>query len=166
MASIADDPNGRRRILFVAPDGSRKTVRLGKTDRKSAEAIARHVEALLAAKIGGQPVPRDTAVWLTGIGAALRDKLAAVGLVEPERRLTVREYLEDWLSRKKTAGHAVASAVVWGQAVRDINELFGNRPLTSLTHADGEALRDSLLARELRSTTVHKRLTLARQFLE
>ena len=25
MASIADDPNGRRRVLFVAPDGSRKT---------------------------------------------------------------------------------------------------------------------------------------------
>ena len=43
MASISDDPNGRRRILFVAPDGSRKTIRLGKIDRKSAEAINRHV---------------------------------------------------------------------------------------------------------------------------
>jgi hypothetical protein len=82
MASIANDPNGRRRILFVAPDESRKTIRLGKCDRKSAEAIARHVEALLAAKIGGQPVPRDTAAWLANIGVALRDKLAAVGLVE------------------------------------------------------------------------------------
>ena len=78
MASISNDPNGRRRILFVAPDESRKTIRLGKIDRKSAEAIARHVEALLAAKIGGQPVPRETAVWLARIGMALRDKLAAV----------------------------------------------------------------------------------------
>jgi hypothetical protein len=79
VASIANDPNGRRRILFMAPDGSRKAIRLGKTDRKSAEAIARHVEALLAAKIGGQPVPRDTAVWLAGIGASLKDKMSAVG---------------------------------------------------------------------------------------
>ena len=28
--------------MFVAPDGSRKTVRLGNIDRKSAEAINRH----------------------------------------------------------------------------------------------------------------------------
>jgi hypothetical protein len=80
VASIANDPNGRRRILFVAPDGSRNAIRLGKCDRKSAEAIARHVEALLASRIGGQPVPRDTAVWLAGIGEKLKEKLAAVEL--------------------------------------------------------------------------------------
>jgi integrase len=166
VASIVNDPNGRRRILFVAPDGSRKTIRLGKCDRKSAEGICRHVEALLAAKIGGQPLPRDTAAWLTTVGGKLRDKLAAVGLVEPERRLTVGEYLEEWLSHKASAGHSAASAVVWRQAIRDINELFRDRPLASLVHADGEALRNALLARELRPTTIHKRLTLARQFLE
>ena len=94
MASIVNDPNGRRRILFVAPDESRKTIRLGKIDRKSAEAIARHVEALLAAKIGGQPVPRDTAAWLAGIGAKLRDKLAAVGLVEAPKRAALGEFLQ------------------------------------------------------------------------
>ena len=62
MASIVNDPNGRRRIQFVSPDGSRKTIRLGKVDRKTAEGVCRHVEALLVAKISGQPVPRDTAV--------------------------------------------------------------------------------------------------------
>src|SRR5437660_7924127 len=81
MASIVNDPGGRRRILFVAPDESRKAIRLGKIDRRSAEAIARHVEALLAAKIGGQPVPRDTAAWLANVGAALHDKLARAGLI-------------------------------------------------------------------------------------
>src|SRR5215216_1945769 len=105
MASIVNDPNGRRRILFVAPDESRKTIRLGKCDRKSAEAIARHVEALLAAKIGGQPVPRDTSAWLAGIGTRLRDRLAAAGLVEAVQRLTVGEYLTSWLAGKKSAGH-------------------------------------------------------------
>src|SRR5262245_18777589 len=84
MASIVNDPNGRRRILFVAPDQTRKTIRLAKCVRKSAESICRHVEALLGAKIGGQPVPRDTAAWLTGVGAKLRDRLAAVGLVEAQ----------------------------------------------------------------------------------
>ena len=84
MASLVDDPNGRRRILFVGLNAKRKTVRLGKIDRKSAESICRHVEiAFLAAKIGGQiTVPRDTAGWLAAIGDTLRAKLAAVGLVE------------------------------------------------------------------------------------
>ena len=81
MASIANDPGGRRRILFVAPDGSRKTIRLGKIDRKGAEAVGRHVEALLAAKISGQPIPRDTAVWLAAVGEPLLSRLAAAGLV-------------------------------------------------------------------------------------
>jgi hypothetical protein len=40
MASIVNDPNGRRRIQFVSPDGKRKTIRLGKIDRKTAEAFA------------------------------------------------------------------------------------------------------------------------------
>ena len=70
MASVVNDPNGRRRILFVAPDETRKTIRLGKIDRKGAESICRHVEALLGAKIGGQSVPRDTAGWLGAIGTS------------------------------------------------------------------------------------------------
>lgn len=40
---------------FVAPDQKRKTIRLGKTDRRTADGVARHVETLLAALIGGQP---------------------------------------------------------------------------------------------------------------
>src|SRR4051795_8924772 len=97
MASISDDPNGRRRILFVAPDESRKTIRLGKIDRKSAESICRHVEALLGAKMAGQPIPRDTAAWLGGIGATLRDRLGAVGLVEAPKRAALGEFLKNYI---------------------------------------------------------------------
>jgi len=166
MASVANDPNGRKRILFVDADGSRKAIRLGKIDRKSAEAIARHVEALLAAKIGGQPVRRDTAVWLSSIGGALRDKLAAVGLVEPLQRLTVGEFLTSWLAGKKGAGHKPTSLRAWGQTVATLAEQFGERPLASLVHADGEAFRSAMQGRGLRATTIHKRLGHARQMLE
>src|SRR5262245_46406404 len=82
MASVVNDPNGRKRILFVNAEENRKAVRLGKCDRKSADAIARHVEALLSARIGGQPVPRDTAAWVSSIGVTLHDKLTRVGLVQ------------------------------------------------------------------------------------
>src|SRR5262245_27984723 len=166
MASISNDPGGRRRILFVAPDETRKTIRLGKIDRKGAEAIARHVEALLAAKIGGQPIPRDSAAWVANIGAALRDKLAAVGLIEPLRRLTVGEFLGNWLADKKAKGYKPASLIAWGQTVAELTAGFGDKPLLSLTHADGEAYRSAMQARGLRAATVHRRLGHGRQMWE
>ena len=49
-------------------------------------------------------MPRDTAAWLAGIGSALRDKLAAAGLVEPLQRLTVAGFFTGWLSDKTAAG--------------------------------------------------------------
>lgn len=40
MASVIADPNGGKRIQFVAADGSRKAVRLGKCSQRDAERIA------------------------------------------------------------------------------------------------------------------------------
>src|SRR6516164_1972809 len=120
MASVVNDPNGRKRILFVAPDESRKGIRLGKIDRKSANAIARHVEALLSAKIGGQPVPRDTAVWLARIGPALRDKLAAVGLVEAPKRAVLGQFLRSYILSRPDVKPATLE--VWQQPCRNLTE--------------------------------------------
>jgi hypothetical protein len=53
MASIVDDPKGRKRILFVAGDGSRKALRLGKATMKQAEAFKVKVEALIGGAIAG-----------------------------------------------------------------------------------------------------------------
>ncbi|MDY3552788.1 hypothetical protein R5W24_001877 [Gemmata sp. JC717] len=97
MASIVDDPNGRRRILFVGSESKRRTIRLGKIDRKSAESICRHVEALQSAKTNGQPVARDTASWLTSIGDALHKKLATVGLIEHRESRQVGAFLAGYL---------------------------------------------------------------------
>lgn len=166
MASIVNDPSGKRRILFINPENERKTIRLGKCDRKYAESVCRHVEDLLAAKINGQPMARDTAVWLTGIGTKLRDRLAVVGLVEPERRMTTGEFLAKWLEGKKDGGYTPASLIAWGQTVKELTELVGTKSLNTLTHADGEAYRAAMQARDLRLTTINKRLIHARQMLE
>ena len=164
MASIANDPNGRRRILFVAPDGSRKAIRLGKCDRKSAEAITRHVEALLAATIGGQPVPRDTAVWLAGIGPTLRDKLAAVGLVEAPRRAVLGEFLRSYILSRPDVKPATRE--VWQQPCRNLTAFFGDdKPLRSITAGDCDQFKAWLLTQGLAPATVAKRLSFARTFL-
>src|SRR5262249_52317383 len=166
VVSIVNDPNGRRRLLFVAPDETRKTIRPGKCDRKTAESVCRHVAALLSAKITAQPVLRDTATWLAGIGDALKGKLAAVGLIEPERRLTVPQFLADWLAGKKAAGHKTASLIAWGQTSAELTRLYGDRTVVSLTHADAEAYRGEVQARGPPGATVHRRLGHARQMFE
>ena len=56
MASIARDKNGNRRIPFVAPDGRRPTIRLGKVSRRFAEDIKAKVQQLADALRYSQPV--------------------------------------------------------------------------------------------------------------
>ena len=58
MATIGTEPGGRRRILFVAGDGKRKTIRLGKCLQRDAEKVMGHVEALVSASIHKQSIPR------------------------------------------------------------------------------------------------------------
>ena len=144
MASVINDPNGRRRIQFVSPDGSRKTIRLGKIDRKSAESICRHVEALLTAKISGQPVPRDTAVWLATIGEKLRQRLVRVGLVDDTPSVpTVSQWCQDYLNSRSDLAHRTRLGLQ--QTARLMVEHFGlERRLDQVTAGDAEAFIHAL----------------------
>jgi len=155
-----NDSNGRKRILFVGLDGNRKAIRLGKTDRKGAESICRHVEALLAAKIGGLPAPRDTAAWLVGIGEPLRSRLVKTGLVEAQQRATLADLLEQYLSRADVKQSSKTTRRCWG---RQLIELLGNRSVAIITPRDAECVRDALIQTGLAGPTVGRRLRFARQ---
>ena len=156
MASVINDLGGRRRIQFVAPDGARKAIRLGRIDRRSAESICRHVEALLAAKIGGQPVPKDTASWLANIGESLRDKLAAVGLIEAPKRMLLGEFLKQYILSRPDVKPATLE--VWQQPCRNLTEFFGeDKPLRDITAGDGDQFKAWLLTQKLAAATVADR---------
>ena len=64
MASIVNDLNGRKRIQFIASDGVRRAVRLGKASMKQAEAFKTKVEQLVTASITGHPPDDETARWM------------------------------------------------------------------------------------------------------
>ena len=81
MASISSAPGGRRIIQFVAGDGKRRSIRLGKVPQRTAEEIKVKVELLNAAAISNLPLDAETARWLAGIGDDLAGKLAVVGLM-------------------------------------------------------------------------------------
>ncbi|MBY0456723.1 MAG: site-specific integrase [Gemmataceae bacterium] len=168
MASIVDDPNGRRRILFVGPDSKRRTIRLGKIDRKSAESIFRHVEALDAAKRGGQPLPRDTANWLGSIGDVLTDKLAAVGLIEPRTPadvVTVGALVAEYKGARTDI--KAGTAVNLDQAAKNLIAYFGEgKAVTEVNEADAENYYRYQLKRGVALNTARRLTGRAKQFFE
>ena len=163
MASVAKDGKGWR-ILFVAPDGKRKTLRLGRVDKKTAESIRVHVEALLASRISGLPVQQATASWLNTIGEALKEKLAKAGLIDTVAVAKLGPYLDDYVaSRQGTC--TPATRVVWGHTIRNLCDFFGREcRLADITPEKAEAFRQYLMGQGLADTTIHKRLQFARMF--
>ena len=163
VASVSRDPSGKFRIQFVDASGARQTLRLPTGDRKAAESIARHVDALLGAKLASQPIPRETAAWLGSIGDVLRDRLVRVGLIEAGPGIPrLGDYLKDWVETRRSS-YKPASLLAWGQVVARLLEHFGSDcPLSEITHARAEGFRQAMIAAGLRPTTIHKRLQHAR----
>ena len=86
--------------FFVARDGKRKTLRLGRVDKKTAESIRIHVEALLASRISGLPLQQAPAVCLNTTGETLKENLAKVGLeCWPRLRHNLRASCESELAQ-------------------------------------------------------------------
>ncbi len=166
MASLVNDPNGLRRILFVAPDGSRKTVRLGRVDRKTAQSICRHVEALLSARIAAQPIPRDTATWLAGVGEPLYGRLARVGLVAPKDSATgatVKTFLASYLADRTDL--RPGTRIILEQAARHVVTVLGaDTPLASVTPTEADRFKAWLVSRGLSRSTVAKWVRYAKHF--
>ena len=164
MASITTNARGNRCIQFANAEGTRKTIRLGDCDRKSAESICRHVESLLSAKQTGEPLKPTTAGWLKEVGPKLREKLAAVGLIDAPQRALLGEFLRTHvLSRPDVKSSTLE---VWHQPYRNLVAFFGeDMPLRKITPGDAERFAQWLRTQNLAAATVAKRLSFARTFL-
>ncbi|MGQ9649523.1 MAG: tyrosine-type recombinase/integrase [Phycisphaerae bacterium] len=168
MATIGTETNGHRRILFVAADGSRKTVRLGKCSQRDAEQVCRHVEALVAATINGLPVPRETAVWVRGIGHKLHDRLARAGLVEARagvETVKLAQFIDGYIAQRQDLKPSTLTVLVQARVwlVRFLGE---DRMLDAVTVGDADGYRAHMFASGLAKATIAKRCRYARHFFE
>jgi integrase len=160
MASVCDDGK-RKRIVYVGTDGQRRTIYL-RCDRRTAESIARHVENILASRVSGQPLPRDTASWVSNLSDALRSKLERQRLLEPKEASspTLGEWVENYLSRQTHVKPASLLAVK--QATRNLIDFFGaDRRLANITAGDADDFKKWLLsdARSARQPDMPRRLS-------
>ncbi len=172
MASIVRDPNGRKRILFVAADGkSRPAVRLGKACIDDARTWKTRIEAILSAARIGRSIDNETAGWLGGLNDRDYGKLAGVGLVEarqtpdaptdPARTLaaTIEAFDASKLKAKKS------TRVHWGHTWRNLKAYFGDdKDIAEITEADAGTWSEWLDVQEkLSLPTARKRCGNAKQ---
>jgi integrase len=174
MASLAISKNGHVRILFYDTDKRRKAIHLGSCSKKDAETVKTKVEQLLSCRVYGSTPRADLAAWLSIISEPLRKKLEKVDLIDPierpeevveEQKATLKEFLDEYLKRK--APHVKPGTVaVWRQVIANLNELMpkGIR-LDEITVGHAKAFHEGLKAKEMESTTIHKRIGFARQFI-
>src|SRR4051812_38354133 len=118
MASITKESNGRKTIQFVASDGKRKSIRLGKAPMKGAEAVRAKVESLVAACLSRHALDDETARWVAAIDDAMADKLAAVELIPKRERQTLKAFLDDYLARRLDVKPATRE--IWKFVISDL----------------------------------------------
>jgi len=169
VASVGSDSGGRKRILFVAGDGRRKTIRLGKMSKRQAESAKRFIEDLIACQVAGTSPKNTTAEWLAAAPDRLRKRLAAVSLLtvedapEPEPTLALGAFLDAYLAGRvdlKPSTH-----IALGQTVRFLVKFFGpDKPLRDIRPGDADLWRLFLIGRGLADNTVRRRSGAARQF--
>jgi integrase len=175
MASIGQDPGGRKRILFVAGDGSRKTVRLGKASRKQAEAFKIKLENLVAGRLTTGAIDDETARWVASLEDSMHAKLAAVGLLEPRVAVPTTpaapalpepclgELLDGYIQARDDV--KPNTRIVLSQSRRNLIAFFGpDKPLKDITDYDAEEWCRYLKRQGLSEGTIRKRTGNAKQF--
>lgn len=145
--------------MFVAPDGKRKTVRIGKCSQHDAEAIRYRVENLLSAVIQGRDPSRDDAEWLGRIGPSLRIKLIRVGLVKPTKAEIVPK-ISNWLNEYIKSRTDIKPRTI--HLLENAKKSFlsfwsGEKLLTEFTEQDAFNFRVHLLGKGLAEATVRAR---------
>ena len=166
MASITTDGKTKRRaILFVAPDGTRPRVRLGRVTMKQAETAKRFIEDLVACKVTGDAPKNATAEWLAGLPDTIRRRVERAGLVEPQDR---REHptLSEWVRRYIEGRTDVkpGTRINLEQVENDLVGFFADKRLDTITPGDAEDFRIHLKARSLAEGTIRRRCKRAKQF--
>jgi integrase len=151
MASISSDPRGNRAVQFMAADGKRRTVRLGKMPLKQVESVKLRIEALNSAKIAGHPLDSDAAAWLAKIGDDLHGRLAAVGLVVGRNVALLGSFTQQYIeSRRHLKPNTICNLRV---CARRMVEHFGkDRPMHTITPADADAFAIALKTEETKTT--------------
>lgn len=174
MASIGNDPNGRKRILFIALDGKRQTLRLGKVSESVAGEAKAHVEKLLDALRTGREPKDSTLAWVEEQAPEVRERMVRLGLVpasEAADGLTLKAFTDKIIAQKVKLKAKHRTLDVMQRAADSLITYFGaEKRLSEITPGDARQFREHLLAKggvrggKLAVSTTNDRCKKAKQF--
>lgn len=170
MASVSRNAKGFCKVQFTGLDGQRRTLYLGKMEKKQAENVSRHVENILAAELSKSPLAKDTAVWLGDIVDRFHQKLVGVGLVNPRQpaekpaAALIGPFIDGYLARRTDL--KPASRFVLAHTIRNLKDFFGDdRPMESINAAEADDFaRWMEVDEKLAPATIGKRIEWADTF--
>jgi len=138
--SIVNRPNGRTEIQFKAPDGKRKTIRLGVVSVQQARDFSRRVDQLVSAKMLAHPLDHSLLTWLRDLPAATRKKLVAAGLVESAGGPhSISALIE---AHEKSLAIADSTRGTLKYVRENLKKFFGeSRDIATITPADADEFR-------------------------
>ena len=166
MASISNGKNGHRTIQFTAPDGRRRSLRLGKVSKKHAQAVKIKIENLVAAKLTGQAVDDETARWVAKLEDSLADRLARLKLIRQQAARYLGPFVDEYIDSRIDLKPRTIKKL---RTTRDyLVEFFGNdHDLRELNSGKADAWRLFLMAKKgvKEENTLRKHAQIAKQFL-
>ena len=164
MASIIFDKKTERfAVQFKAVDKRRRTIRLGKVTRKSAEIWRNHVENILAAQTPGRPLDVTTAAWLAALPDDDHEKLVRVGLVDPREKpepQTLKRLFDAYFD---TVNVQASTKRTYEQSRSNLEAFLGcDKLLAEIGPLDADRWRRSM-EEKFAKATIAKRVKVARQ---
>lgn len=164
MASISNDPNGRRRILFADATGKRRSIRLGKISKRHADSVKVKLEDLIASTIHGHPPAQETLHWVEKLEAELYDKLASAGLVRSRSATSLEGFLEDYIESRKDVKES--TRLVYIRVKKHLLGYFdAQTALRKITLGDADNWRLHLIQAGLADNTIRRSCGVAKQFM-
>ncbi|MEM9702621.1 MAG: hypothetical protein AAF907_09270, partial [Planctomycetota bacterium] len=170
MASLSNDPGGTRRITLTCPDGKRRSVRLGKVPKKTAEELRGLIERLASAAVTGSAPAGGDVHRVADLPDLLHAKLAKTGIVAPRESAdaaTLGPFLDDYLARRAPE---VKDATIrhLREAAAFLVAFYGaDADIRGMTPADADRFRSHLLASGLAAnSTVPRRIGRPRQLFK
>ena len=163
MATLATDGTGNRIIQVTGADGKRRPIRLGKLNKKAAEAVRQKVNHIEDSLAHGLPLDAETQAWVNALGDELHKKLAATGLAKPRQSQALGAFLGDYLGRRRLDSKGTNVAGINQAAVDMVNFYGASAPVRSITPAEADRLVVHYRGRGLAAATVSRRLKRCRQ---
>jgi integrase len=162
MASLNRDGDGFT-IQVCSPDGKRRSVRLGKVPKKTAEAFKVRVEELATLAALGQSPGLDLAKWLARLSDQMHDRLSRAGLCPPRRTTNLKAFLDRYLESRTDLAPGTLEA--WRMWADELLAFLGDVALAGVTAGDVDRFVAYLRTEHMPSTAA-RRARGARSFFE